>query len=305
MTSLPKNNNATESEMHNFRRALVSDGFLVFENYVPSELLNRSYILCNKILEKESNEERQKIISLGSIGKVKSEPELLELGLYPEVLSFFDALVGPLVYHLGVVFSKPANSPPTFWHQDCIAWSESITHAEMPHHIQLIWYFNETSINSGCLRLIPGSHRVRHKLHDFWDIENAEELERVTLSLRAAQLRDSAAFKDFPDEVAVPVKFGDLVVIDTRIFHGAYANSSTKERTALMFSYFSNIDRFSSGFRYYLSSYSQKANQFWPKSFRDQFANRLLISHEVDRQVDYYPDKRPRVVTFKETRGFV
>jgi len=43
----------------------------------------------------------------------------------------------------------------------------------------------------------------------------------------------NAAYRDHPDQIAVPVKAGDVLIGDARLIHGAFANTTAEERPLL------------------------------------------------------------------------
>ncbi|WP_372499265.1 phytanoyl-CoA dioxygenase family protein [Streptomyces sudanensis] len=65
----------------------------------------------------------------------------------------------------GYLISKPPRSPRLWWHQDWWAWKDELSFADMPPQISVLTYPAGSSTESGCLRVIPGSHRRRHRLH--------------------------------------------------------------------------------------------------------------------------------------------
>src|SRR3546814_4247629 len=86
-------------------------------------------------------------------------------------------------------------------------------------------YLTDTTRENGCLRVIPGSHRHDHPLHHLEAAHSAE--------LQGFLNPDNPAFAAHPDEVAVPVTAGDVLVGDARLIHSAYGNATVHERPLL------------------------------------------------------------------------
>ena len=84
--------------------------------------------------------------------------------------------------------------------------------------------------------MIPGSHLKRHPLHDL--PRGAHESDEVGT---AANL-EHPALQPAPGEVDVPVRAGDVVVGDARLFHSAHANRSDERRTVLTIWYWPAYD---------------------------------------------------------------
>jgi ectoine hydroxylase-related dioxygenase (phytanoyl-CoA dioxygenase family) len=91
--------------------------------------------------------------------------------------------------------------------------------------VALFIYLSDTTPANGCLRVVPGSHRRRHRLHDIIDA-HAHTLARVDDP-------DDPAFAPHGDAIDVPVAAGDVVVADARLIHGAHPNASAAERTCI------------------------------------------------------------------------
>ncbi len=126
-----------------------------------------------------------------------------------------------------LILSKPGYGPPLYWHQDYTNWNSPAATTPWPTRIFLSYYLTDTTRENGCLRIIPGTHRKRHALHDILPDAHQEELQAVDdLS--------HPAFADYPDAVDVPLEAGDLIIADARIMHAAYPNQTPQHRTLLL-----------------------------------------------------------------------
>lgn len=126
-----------------------------------------------------------------------------------------------------IILSKPAHGPPLYWHQDFMQWHSPRAATLWPTRIFLSYYLVDTTRENGCLRVIPGSHRKRHRLHDLLPDAHGQELQ-------ALEDRSHPAFSDDPDAVDVPLRAGDLLIADARLLHAAWPNRSDRRRTLLL-----------------------------------------------------------------------
>lgn len=126
-----------------------------------------------------------------------------------------------------IILSKPGNGPPLYWHQDYMKWNSPEAATPWPTRIFLAYYLTDTNRENGCLRVIPGSHRRRHELHDILPDAHSSEIQAIDdLS--------HPAFADYPEAVDVAVQAGELVIADARILHAAWPNQTNQRRTMLL-----------------------------------------------------------------------
>lgn len=125
------------------------------------------------------------------------------------------------------VLSKPPGGPPLYWHQDWADWNDPISAAPWPQYLFLSYYLVDTSVENGCLRVIPGTHLKRIALHDRLVPAHADGGYHVGET-------HPDMFCDHPDAVDVPVKAGALVIAEGRVLHAARANQSAQRRTLLL-----------------------------------------------------------------------
>ena len=121
-----------------------------------------------------------------------------------------------------------------------------------------MYYLVNTNRNNGCLRVIPGSHRNRHVLHD---IEKKDLYGEVS---RGTDL-DHPALQHAEGEIDVPVTAGDLVIGDSRLLHSAHANQSSQRRTVLIIWYWPAYDKLPDEVKALVTEHFAETNE---KSFR-------------------------------------
>ena len=126
-----------------------------------------------------------------------------------------------------IVLSKPPFAPPLYWHQDMMNWNHPEAASPWPTRVFLSYYMTDTTLENGCLRIIPGTHLKRAPLHDLLLPAHGPEIQALTnLS--------HPAFQDYPGAIDVPVKAGDLVINDARVLHAARANNTSERRTLVL-----------------------------------------------------------------------
>ncbi len=210
------------------RARLLSEGYAVVPGILGTAEVQRYRALARRILAPQASEEyREKHVAIGSLLDILRDPESIDLIDHPRTLAALRHLgFDDPRYEHGIVFNKLPRTPRTFWHQDGTAWNHPSAYAPDPQELILIYYLVDTTPQNGCLRVIPGSHRRRHRLHD-------QLRDSYTPDLRRMRDPSSPAFQSYEDEVPLPVAAGDVVVIDARLLHAAHANASDEDRTAL------------------------------------------------------------------------
>ena len=209
------------------RRQLEEAGFVKIPSVLSAELLQKAREATANLIAAQAKEHFASHKSSGSMISVFEDPFFAELVAWPPALNtLMDLGVADPKFTSGYVISKPPHSPPLFWHQDWGGWDDSISYTEPTLQIFLMYYLVDTSPYNGCLRVLQGSHRHRHAMHDAVPEAHAEEISKATDP-------SHPAFQPIPEDQAVPVQAGDLVIGDSRLLHGAYANNSDEWRTVV------------------------------------------------------------------------
>ncbi|TDQ84456.1 phytanoyl-CoA dioxygenase PhyH [Dongia mobilis] len=80
----------------------------------------------------------------------------LELATHPRILDVVEALIGPdiLLYDVEYIIKEPHAPSHVSWHQDLTYWGFSDD-----AQVSLWLALSPASAESGCMRMIPGSHR--------------------------------------------------------------------------------------------------------------------------------------------------
>jgi ectoine hydroxylase-related dioxygenase (phytanoyl-CoA dioxygenase family) len=162
---------------------------------------------------------------------VRGSADLLELARTPEIVDRVAQLIGDDVILWGCqVFCKPGGDGlETPWHQDGHYWPIR------PLATCTVWVaLDDSTVENGCLRVIPGSHRDRVLLPHL-----KEARDDVVLNQRT----DDAAF-DARAAVDVELEAGQMSMHDVYMIHGAAANRSPKRRAGVAIRYMPSTSLF-------------------------------------------------------------
>ena len=209
-----------------FRHQLIREGYCHLPGIASDDLIEQIRQTADCLAEGLPEELKRKHRLQGSLIDVWNHPEMAPLITLPGAVDVLCELGFPNPKFLtGYIISKPPETAPAlFWHQDGIGWNEPINYTDTPVQFFLMYYLIDTNRQNGCLRVIPGSHLKRHRLHGLPpahtdDIQKADE--------------SHPALQTDPDEVDVPVKAGDLVIGDARLLHASHPNRSSRRRTVI------------------------------------------------------------------------
>ena len=244
----------THNPAEDFDR-LVKDGYCIVPDVLEDELLARLRATTDRLLDDQSEELRAQQRSTGSMIDVVCDAIFAELVPYPRAMQVFEELgfLRPK-WMSGYVISKPPGSPALFWHQDWWGWDDPSSYTPLLQQLFLMYYLVDTTPHNGCLRLLSGSHRKRHPLHEAVPVAHTEDLRQIADP-------DHPAYRSVAEEVDVPVRAGDLVIGDARLLHSAHANKSESRRTVITLWYFPYFELLSDSLRAAIAERS--ANRGW------------------------------------------
>ena len=126
-----------------------------------------------------------------------------------------------------ILLTKDPDEPALYWHQDWMQWNDPFSLSPWPQIIFVSYYLQDTSIENGCLKVIPGTHCKRIPLHD-------QMIPAHEQGARFIAEDDPVMFSDHPDQVDICVKAGSLVLADARVLHSAYCNQTDERRTLVL-----------------------------------------------------------------------
>jgi len=226
------------------RDELVQSGYTIVPNVMPKPLLNELRTWSDDIFDRITVDRR--IRYQGSDIFVSTERRWAKSNSKPAHNRFPDPYAEKIIDipaqkeacdliglenlksdEVVIILSKPGFGPPLYWHQDFMKWPSPEAATPWPTRIFLSYYLTDTTRENGCLRVIPGSHRKRHELHDTLPDAHGSEIQTI-------EDLSHPAFADYPDAIDVPLNAGDLVIADARLLHAAWPNQTPQRRTLLL-----------------------------------------------------------------------
>ena len=201
-------------------------GFVHSTGVFDAQFVDSVLLKARATLFRESAESREAVKSNGSLIHLADNPEYADVIASPALLELLrECGATDPRFTGGFLISKPGHGPPLFWHQDWWGWDDDTAYRPRAHQLFAMIYLTDTRTENGCLRVIPRSHRLDHLLHHL-DAAHSE-------GMQGYRDPSNAAYADHPDQVAVPVTAGDVLIGDARLIHGAFANQTDEERPLL------------------------------------------------------------------------
>ena len=211
------------SEIAHYR----SEGWVIPHFSLPEDRVAQLRDALELLLRNNPGVRPEKLVSAhieGDNGEgVRGSRRFLELAQDRQIVELVSGVIGDDVILWGChVFCKPAGEGyETPWHQDGHYWPIR------PLANCTVWVaLDASTVENGCLRVIPRSHRER-VLHEHLH----EERNDLTLNQRMAAGFDEA------DAVDLELQPGQMSLHDVYMIHGAKANTSNKRRTGVALRY--------------------------------------------------------------------
>jgi ectoine hydroxylase-related dioxygenase (phytanoyl-CoA dioxygenase family) len=217
-----------------------AEGWVIPQFRLPAARVAQMREALDALIRNNPGVRPEKLVSAhveGDNGEgVRGSRQFLELAMDPEIVELVSGMIGEDVILWGChVFCKPAaEGYETPWHQDGHYWPIR------PLASCTVWVaLEESTIENGCLRVIPRSHRggVLHPhLH--------EDRPDLTLNQRMA-----AGSFDETQAVDLELQPGQMSLHDVYMIHGAKANTSDKRRTGVALRYMPSTSVFERNLR--------------------------------------------------------
>ncbi|HET6940620.1 MAG TPA: phytanoyl-CoA dioxygenase family protein [Sphingomicrobium sp.] len=205
---------------------LENNGFVHAIGALDPGLIDSLLLRAHAALFRESAASREAVKSNGSLIHLADNPEFADIIGSPELLKLlWECGATDPRFTGGFLISKPGGGPPLFWHQDWWGWDSAVSYLPAAQQLFVMIYLTDTHSQNGCLRVIPGSHRSDHELHHL-DAAHSE-------GMQGYKDPSNPAYADHPEQLAVPVRAGDVLIGDARLIHGAFANRTNEERPLL------------------------------------------------------------------------
>ncbi len=146
-----------------------------------------------------------------------------EMATHPNVLDVVEALIGPdiLLYDVTYIIKEPRTDAHVSWHQDLTFWGLS-DDAQVSMWLAL----SPATEASGCMRMIPGSHK-----DGVYDHQTHDDATNVLLQSQTVQGVDEAR------AVMCPLKPGEASFHHGWVLHASMPNRSDDRRIGLNVQY--------------------------------------------------------------------
>ncbi len=148
-----------------------------------------------------------------------------DLATHPAILDAVEDILGPnILVHSTTMFSKrPQDRSYVSWHQDGYYWS-----LDTPQLTSAWVALTDSTVQNGCMRVVPGSHKWGTLRHAESSISRnnllASGLE-VAVDIEESQARD------------ISLKAGQMSIHHVNIVHGSNANRSDTNRIGFAIRY--------------------------------------------------------------------
>jgi ectoine hydroxylase-related dioxygenase (phytanoyl-CoA dioxygenase family) len=207
----------------------AEQGFSIIRDVVPPEVLEdvRAHVdwLTRKYPDLRPEHFHHPLIRNDAFwARLVSDPRLVDIA------EFF---LGPdlACFTAHYICKPPYDGQPVLWHQDGAYW------ALEPMEALTVWLaVDESTTENGCLRMIPGSHRLPlHKPSPRTDQPNM-----------LFSTSDEDLVREWVDEcgvVDIELRPGDVSIHHPHLLHYSEANTSAKRRCGLDIGYISTATR--------------------------------------------------------------
>lgn len=217
------------------RMSLAVRGYTIVRDFLSDAPMDMLREQSDAVLDGLPKQHRDEYKSQGSLVNLGDHPEYSNLIGSTKIQDLISDL-GPADsrWLAGYLISKPPNSPALFWHQDWWGWDHPISYTSRLTGLGVMIYMSDTCVDNGCLRVIPGSHRCKHRLHSL-PVAHEQSLSHI-------EDPDDIAYQSDESELAVEVEAGDVVLMDPRLLHSAYANKTNGERSLITLWYLPDFE---------------------------------------------------------------
>lgn len=202
------------------------NGYLLYKKPLFSEQkLNR----LTDIFEEQLALKGQKLSDELDTPHFRDE-RLLEFLLADEVLDLVEPILGPNIglWSSHFICKDPVVGRATPWHEDSAYWKGRVSSFDS---IVTVWLaIDRSNQENGCMRVIPGTHN--NGFSEYEEVDKSKNLFRSQVK----NIDDSQA-------VYFELERGECSLHDSRIIHGAKANTSPHRRCGYTMRYFSTEAR--------------------------------------------------------------
>lgn len=206
----------------------LEHGYVVPEFRLSPERMHRLSLALERVIAANPDRRPEQLVSVHIPGKnsegVVGDEEFMEICRDPDILDAVEQLIGPNIVLWGCqAFCKPpGNGMEVPWHQDGNYWPIR------PLATCTLWIaIDDSLVDNGCLRVIPGSHRAK-------ELTDHQKEDRTDLVLNQ---RVADGKFDETSAVDVELEAGQMSFHDVYMIHGSNPNRSSRRRAGLAIRY--------------------------------------------------------------------
>ena len=209
------------------------DGYIVLENVFTQEQCGNLKKEVKRILDEVANRvEWESNETTGDndprkngvfVGLAQNSAVFHELARNETVVDALKQLIGEDIQFLSdkVVFKNASTDFGSPWHQDWPYWKGS-------HKVSVWIALDPATPVNGCLKVVPGSHKKQIEHNG-----DAADGKGFTNRIRPDSINES-------EVKPLPVQAGSAVIFHDLLLHASYANTSGKDRWAIISTYKDN-----------------------------------------------------------------
>ena len=163
---------------------------------------------------------------IGLQGRHIDVPFIWEVASLRKILDAIESLMGPNILVLSThVFCKYPKSSGKFvaWHQDVQYWG-----LEPPYALTAWYAVDDSDVENGCMRVIPGTHRSG--LHDHGKSARPGNLLSINQEVDPNTVDESTA-------VDLVLRAGEISIHHGHLIHGSNPNDSNRRRCGMTIRY--------------------------------------------------------------------
>ena len=198
-------------------------GFVIVEDVFPREELQAMNQELDRVVAERHAQAAPDARNRGWLFKLGLATERTrEFSEDPRILDLIDRIVRPgiAIFSAKLVTKEPNDDEICHWHQDDAFYrddSESATRMS-------VWIpLQDTSVDQGCLEVIPGSHK--------------RGLQPWSKRDWGTCVRGIDSDIDLDDRVYCPLKAGSMLLFSALLYHGSAGNRTDALRRAFIISY--------------------------------------------------------------------
>ena len=219
----------------------AADGYLIQRNLIPAGYVNRILEIASRdaAMHYGDIEYEADVQYPGAPSSLEAEggrtirrlkqafsrdPVFSRLVKEPFLLTRLQQLLGPqvvmpLAHHNCIMTKQPEYSSDTGWHRDIRYWA-----FDSPELVNLWIALGDETLQNGCLKLLPGTHRAQLQPHQFDEDQFFRD-----------DLPDNQPLLDLA--VTAELKAGDALFFHARCFHSATRNYTEQTKYSAVFTF--------------------------------------------------------------------